>query len=155
MSMIAVPVTSTGITSTGFGIPVANQLNQQDDYIEFTPVANQSTPASGTADWFTFGTITVPTWATKLRILVAIDNLFSGGATGIATCVIKVGTATSGTRNVQGIAAVGGHSWCAAAVITGISTGAQTLKLTATFGSGAVISIGTASTASAVIEYLG
>lgn len=134
---------------------IANMLNQEDDYIEHIPVANESTPASGTADWFTFGTITVPAWATKARVTVVIDNVFSGGVTGIATCVIKIGTVASGNRNVQGIAATGGHSWCAAALLSGIPTGSQTLKLTATFTSGAVISIGTSSVASAVIDYLG
>jgi hypothetical protein len=155
MSTITVPTTLTAISSSAFGVPVANQLNQQADYIEFIPGSTLSTPGAGTADWFTVGTITVPAWATKARIDVLIDNIFSGAAQGSATCVVKLGTIASTTRNVQGIAAAGGHAWCTAVLLTGISTGSQTLKVTATFVSGAVISVGTTSAVACPIMYLG
>jgi hypothetical protein len=155
MSTITVPTTLTAISSSAFGIPVANMLNQEDDYIELIPGGTLSTPAAGTADWFTVGTITVPAWATKARITMLIDNLFSGAATGTATVVVKLGTIASTTRNVQGITATGGHAWCTAVQLAGISTGAQTLKTTATFVSGAVISISATSVVACTIDYLG
>jgi len=133
---------------------IANQINQGKDFIAFVPSGTLSTPGAGTADWFTIGTLTVPTWATQARISLAITDTHSGGVTGQATIVMKIGSVSGRSLTIGAIGATGSLAWHGNDKLTGLSTGAQTFKVTATFVSGSVISVGTNSAAIANIDYL-
>lgn len=141
MSTITVPTTLTAITTAGFGAPVANQLNQQQDYM--TGTVSGTTPGAGTATWVTLGTLTVPTWAATAKIAIHCTGLSGSAGGASANIALQLGSVISGTRRwtfqVTGVRAQVSSVYR----LTGISTGSQTLSLQATFVSGTLTSDGT------------
>jgi len=153
MSTITVPTTLTAISSTNFGVPVANQLNQQVAFQSFNPGGSTNTAASGT--WLTIGNLTVPTWATKAIIQCDATILSGSAANASATVQAQLGSAL-GTPAHRWTMQVAATRFMAAGTwqCTSIATGSQSLTLQAANVSGNL----TADTATAfafVVTYLG
>jgi hypothetical protein len=153
MSTITVPTTLTAISTSAFGAPVANQLNQQIAFVSFTPGGSTNTAASGT--WLTIGNQTVPTWATKAIIQCDCTILAGSAANASATVQAQLGSSL-GTPVHRWTQQVVSTRFMAAATwqCTGISTGSQSLTLQAANVSGN-LTADTATIFAFVITYLG
>jgi len=153
LSTITVPTTLTAISSTTFGVPVANQLNQGTDYLFFTPAGSTNSPA-GPATWITLGNLTVPAWAASARIQINCVAIAGSAAAASANLQIKLGT-VGGT--LQSMPAPNGTTRFTAPIydkLTGITTGSQSLTIQSTNVSGN-LSADTTSHFVALIDYLG
>lgn len=154
MSTIPVPA-ANAILLSAYTTAVANMLNQEDDYLTFTPLAGTNTPGAGTALWVTLGNLSVPTWATKARITVhccALTGTVNNAVAGIAAQLgagaagpAKRWTVPTATSRIQASAA-----W----LLTGFGTGTQSLVLNATFGTG-TLAVDTVSTFDVTVDYIG
>lgn len=157
MSTITVPTTLTAISSTAFGIPVANQLNQQSAFMTFTPAGNSDTPGAGTATWVTLGNVTVPTWATQALVDYTCNGIYDTGTTSVASCVIKIGSAAGQVSKrilTPGVANQRIHMPIND-LVTGLSTGSQSVTLSSTFSSGSVVRADTTSFFTVQFTFLG
>jgi len=107
----------------------------------FTPGGNTDTPGAGTATWVTLGNITVPTWATKCNVIYTCNGIYDTGTTSNVSAVIKVGSAAGGLSkriDAPGVANQRFHMPITDRV-TGLSTGSQSVTISATFSSGSVV----------------
>jgi len=134
MGAVAVPaVGDTGVAS--YADDVANQINQMHAYMVLTN-PNVATPGAGTATWVTMGNITVPTWATKGRVSLAMTGLTASVAACTVTLAVKIGTSTGAgkffatAQNTQRIEFVLNDQ------LTSVPTGSQSVTIQATFGVG-------------------
>jgi hypothetical protein len=113
--------------------------------LQYTPGGNNDTPSSvGTspATWFTMGNITVPTWATKCNVVYAIVGVFAV-ATGIsASAVLKVGSVVGalGSKRILDGGTTGRFSFAVCEKFTGLSTGSQSVTMSASYTAGTVSS---------------
>jgi hypothetical protein len=107
----------------------------------FAPGANADTPGSGTATWVTLGNVTVPLWATQCFVTYTMNGIFDTGTTASVTVVMKIGSVSgSVTKRLlsPGVATQRFHQPITD-VLTGLSTGSQSVTLSAGFGAGTVV----------------
>jgi len=131
-------ITSPAANSTGtsaWADSVADQINQMRAYMVLTN-PNVATPGAGTATWVTMGNTTVPIWATKGRVSLAITGLTASVAACTVTLAVKIGTSTGAgkffatAQNTQRIEFVLND------LLTSVPTGSQSVTVQATFGVG-------------------
>jgi hypothetical protein len=143
---ITVPAANSTATSA-WADSVANFVNGFAVPLLFTPGGNTDTPGAGTATWVTLGTITVPTWTTNAYVTYTCNGIYDTGSTSVVSSVIKVGSVAGGVNKrilTPGVSLQRFHmSICD--TLTGVSTGSQSVTLSATFSSGSVIRADTTS----------
>jgi hypothetical protein len=107
----------------------------------FTPGGNTDTPAAGTATWVTLGNITVPTWATKCNVVYTCNGIYDTGTTSNVSTVLKVGSVAGGVSKRIGAPGVANQRFHVpiADRLTGLSTGSQSVTISATFTAGSVV----------------
>ncbi len=107
----------------------------------FTPGGALDTPAAGTATWLTVGNVTVPTWATKCIASFTLSGVYCIGATASTTSVIKIGTVAGAVSKIITHPGVANQRFQLPVFdkLTGVSTGSQSVTISATFSSGSVI----------------
>jgi hypothetical protein len=107
----------------------------------FTPGGNTDTPGAGTATWVTLGNITVPTWATKCNVVYTCNGIYDTGTTSSVSAVLKIGSVAGGVSKRIGAPGVANQRFHVpiADRLTGLSTGSQSVTISATFTAGSVI----------------
>jgi hypothetical protein len=107
--------------------------------LQYTPTTNNDTPTSGTATWFTMGSITVPTWATQCVVTYSINGIITL-ATGInCTAIFKVGSVSGalGSKRISDNGTTAGRfCFTVSDLFTGLSTGSQSVTVSATWQAG-------------------
>lgn len=121
---------------------IANILNSIGTTMLFTPAGTTDTPTSGTATWVTLGSLTVPTWATRAQVTVSCNRVFDIGTTANVAVTLKIGTAAGGvTGRLSSLTSSGSQAfnqtW--SDLVSGLTAGAQSVTLSATFTSGSVV----------------
>jgi hypothetical protein len=133
---LAIQVPSVGTPAiAGYADDVANQLNQQRDFMTLT---NQTatTTGSGTATWVTMGNVTVPTWASKGRIQLNITGLAGSTTTAAVGLAVKIGTSTGVSKRCTAPGTTSRAAWSISDLLTAVPTGSQSVTIVATFISG-------------------
>ena len=133
---MAITVPAVGDTGTAaWADSVANMLNGLATTLLFTPGGNTDTPGAGTATWVTLGNVTVPTWSTSCMVNVTCDGIFDTTTTANATAQLKIGSVGGAVNKrlmIPGVTSQRfGQSWND--LLTGLSTGSQSVTLSATF----------------------
>jgi hypothetical protein len=107
----------------------------------FTPGGNTDTPGAGTATWVTLGNITVPTWATKCNVTYTMNGIFDTGTTSNVSAVLKIGSVAGGVSKRIDAPGVANQRFHVPITdrLTGLSTGSQSVTISATFTAGSVI----------------
>jgi hypothetical protein len=121
----------------------------------FTPGGNTDTPGAGTATWVTLGNITVPTWATKCNVIYTCNGIYDTGTTSNVSMVIKVGAVAGGVSKRVTAPGVANQRFQVpiADRLTGLSTGSQSVTISATFTAGSVIRADTTSFFTALFTF--
>lgn len=135
------PIVTPAVGDTGtaaWADSVANFANAIQS-LTFIPGGNLDTPAAGTATWMTLGNVTVPTWANTAVVIWSLASYSTGSTAALSvTAGIKVGSAagpTSSLPSAPGTANVG-MSPVYVDTLTGLSSGTQSVTVSATFVSG-------------------
>jgi hypothetical protein len=145
--------------SQGSGVFVptdAVRIGSASQVLTFKPGSTQTSPASGTATWFTFGSITVPAWATKANVVWQWFGVFLTAASASNTTLqFKIGSAAGVSQRIFGDSATtnrfnGGWS----EQITGLSAGSQSVVASATFVSGSTYNLDAQDLATATFTFL-
>jgi hypothetical protein len=117
-------------------IDLAGSANQS---LLYTPGGNTDTPTSGTATWFTMGNITVPTWATKCIVTYSITGIITLATSINCTAIFKVGSVSGslGSKRICDNGTTSGrYSYTVTDLLTGLSTGSQSVTVSATWVAG-------------------
>lgn len=156
--MASITAPAVGDTGTAaWADSVANWLNQLTATLLFTPGGNTDTPGAGTATWVTLGNITVPTWSTQCVVTYTCNGIYDTGTTSSVSCVIKVGSAAGAVSKrilTPGVSLQRFHMPITD-LVTGLSTGSQSVTLSATFSAGTVIRADTQTFFTAQFIFLG
>lgn len=132
------------------GIGSASQV------LTFRPGSTQTSPASGTATWFTLGSITVPAWATKANVVWQLYGTFLTAASASNTTLqFKIGSAAGLSQRIFGDSSSTNrfnHGW--SEQITGLATGSQSVIASATFVSGSTYNLDAQDIATAIFTFL-
>ena len=145
---------STAAWATDIALDVID-LATTNQVLLFTPGGNTDTPGAGTATWVTLGNITVPTWATKCNVVYTMNGVFDTGTTSSVTGVMKIGSvagAASKRISAPGVANQRFHQPIVDR-LTGLSTGSQSVTISATFTAGSVIRADTTSFFTALFTF--
>lgn len=136
--MPAVVVPAVGDTGTAsWADSVANILNGQLTALSHVPAGNEDTPGAGTATWFSWGNVTVPTWASNAVVIWSLAAYNTGSASALAvTAGVKIGSAAGPTSRLPGSGATVDMTPTYIDTITGLATGTQAVTVSATFVSG-------------------
>jgi hypothetical protein len=140
--MATIPSPAVGDTATAaYADAVALQLNTPEQTLLFTPGGNTDTPGAGTATWVTLGNITVPTWASTCFVTYTMNGIYDTGTTSNVAVVMKVGSISGAVnKRILGVSISGQRLHIPIAdQFTGLSTGSQSVTLSATFTSGTVV----------------
>lgn len=124
--------------------------------ISFIPGGNLDTPGAGTATWITVGNVTVPAWATKARVIWSIYSYYETTAGALASCTftLKIGSAAGVTQRIPGSTSTWGMTVTSTDILTGLTTGVQSMTISATFAAGSTWRIDTNSRVMAAIDWL-
>src|SRR6266702_3461522 len=116
----------------------------------FMTVANSgaTSTGAGTATWVTMGNVTVPAWATRARVCLAMNGVTALGTTSQLDLVVKIGasTSTTGPQRMTTPAVTTRFSLPLNDLLTSVPTGSQSVTLVATFQTGTFTMSATAST---------
>jgi hypothetical protein len=130
--MATVSVLAVGDTFTAaVENDIANQLNQMHAFMTLIN-PNTSTAGSGTATWVTMGNVTVPTWATKGRVCLAITG-FSGTAANASDIAVKIGTSTGQANRITSAVTTTRQAFPLNDLLTSVPTGSQSVTVQSTF----------------------
>jgi hypothetical protein len=127
-------VTSPAVGETaiaGWPDSVADQLNQMHAFMTLIN-PNTSTAGAGTATWVTMGNVTVPTWATKGRVCLAITG-FSGTAANASDIAVKIGTSTGQANRITSAVTTTRQAFPLNDLLTSVPTGSQSVTVQSTF----------------------
>jgi hypothetical protein len=117
----------------------------------------QATPGAGTATWVTIGTATVPPWASKARVTWGVSGYSDSSVSSLnVTCAIKIGSVSGVSIRIPGSTVTTPSLTVGTSeLLTGLSTGPQSVTVSATYGSGSGVFNATVDTrVYASIDYL-
>jgi len=137
MGAVDVPaVGDTGVAA--YADAVANQINQMHAFITVAN-PNVSTPGAGTATWVTMGNVTVPTWATRGRVCLAMSGLSGSAAGSNADVAVKIGTSTGVAHRITAQVITTRFGVGFNDLLTSVPTGSQSVIVQASFvGTGTI-----------------
>jgi hypothetical protein len=134
---VAVSVLNVGDTFTAaVENDIANQINQMHAYMVLTN-PNVSTPGAGTATWVTMGNTTVPTWATRARVCLALSGISPNNTPSNVNLAVKIGTSTGAVKLFAGNTGTR-YGFTLVDLLTSVPTGSQSVTVQATFSAGTV-----------------
>jgi hypothetical protein len=128
-----------------------------EQVLQYVPGASVDFGSTTLGDWFTIGSATVPSWATKARVTISINYFYPITATNTMEAVLVFGSVSGVTRRLYAT----GHaindpmhcSWTEDITLSG--SGSQTVKVQAQRITGANgVRIDTASDISLHIRYI-
>jgi hypothetical protein len=116
-------------------------------WIQYTPLvetfksltvvpAGTTSTGAGTATWFNFGTLVVPTWATQAICTVNINAGCSSTSALNVTIQLKIGSAAGVSWRVNGSGDTVPRSTSWSERLTGLTAGSQIASISATFVAG-------------------
>jgi hypothetical protein len=114
------------------------QLRGSDALEVLNAVPGTYSTSAGTATWVTIGTATVPPWATKARVTWGVSGYAASTTSALnVTCAVKIGTVAGTSMRMPGSTVTTTNNTIGASeLLTGISTGSQSVTITATFVGG-------------------
>jgi len=130
---VAVSVLAVGDTFTAaVENDIANQINQMRAFMTLAN-PNVSTPGAGTATWVTMGNTTVPTWATRARVCLALTGIKGNTGAASANLAVKIGASTGAVKFFATVDATNRHQGTINDLLTSVPTGSQSVTVQATF----------------------
>ena len=115
---------------------VVSLSGEASAWLLHTPGGNEDTSSSTTVTWFTMGNVTVPTWATKAIVILSYVGV-SAIATGInCTSVLKIGSVSGTSKRILDAATTNRFHWAVVDQLTGLSTGSQSVTVSAAWTAG-------------------
>jgi hypothetical protein len=153
--MAAIVSPATGDTATAaWADSVADQVNTAHTFMTLAN-PNATSTGAGTATWVTMGNVTVPTWATKARISLAMTGLQATATTTSANLAVKIGSSTGAvhliaTPNLTGTRIHAGFN----DLLTSVPTGSQSVTVQATFSASTWIAPATSCSFDLNIDWL-
>lgn len=131
---ITVPAANSTGTSA-WADDVANQINQMRAFMTLVN-PNAASPASGTATWVTMGNITVPTWATRARVSLAMTGVAASTSNTGVDVAVKIGSSTGALWRFTADDSTTRHQCTINDLLTSVPTGSQSVTVQATFSAG-------------------
>jgi hypothetical protein len=145
---------STAAWATDIALDVID-LATTNQVLLFTPGGNTDTPGAGTATWVTLGNVTVPTWASTCNVVYTCNGIYDTGTTSVVSAVIKIGSRSGAVSKRILTPDVANQRFHMPIVdrLTGLSTGSQSVTISATFTSGSVVRADTTSFFTALFTF--